>query len=1088
MGEEMAVQTKPFNSSQPAPRLVIWTARTLWAIVLALVVAVLVEMLPRNLAQTRNEWPVQQAIPAVTGYLSFADYVRLLVAVEYVAAGVYLAVGLIIFWRRSSDPFAVFASATLIMLSLVFGVSGNMEAWRLSTPLMNNAPWLVSILGAATLAALVLLLFLFPNGRFFPGWMKWVGVPLAIVVGLLILVAILPPAALPALRVVEDWGWQAFMLTLLVSFVSGLAAQIHRIRRESDPARRQQGKWVVWGLSASLLAVILFGILGWLLPDQSLYHAIENLLFPLFTTLIPLSILASILRYRLWDIDLWINRTMIYGALTFAILAVYGLSVGLFSQMFTSSGLGGAALSTFIVIALAPTLHRLARRLGDRLGSAGAAAGQDEQQRAASPGATTLTGATLFWARGLWLAVVGLALAFLIANLPYRLAELSQPCGQVDCYGGRLYPYQALIMTQSGLSLTLYAQLMTLFTLLTAFVGFGLAGLVLWRKFDDWMALLVSQLAALGSLSGFEIGHTVLPGWNALFVALQVAAWLSLTAVLFTFPEGRFRPRWIIGLALPLPIFTLAFPLLVITAQAYPGPLWDTVGEWFWPGGILAFVITLGSGLVIQVMRFFRTRDSAARRQTGWAVFGLAVAALIWVGVAVALNYIRPALGLPWPGGGSYELLMATLHALSAIAISLGFGVAMLGYRLWDVDMVLRRGLVYGGFTVLIALSYILLVGVLSIFFQGSNLWLSVIATGLVAILFQPLRQGLQRAVNRLLYGERDDPATVLSRLGQRLEGAVAADAVLPTLVETIAQALKLPFAAVIVRQEDGAEVVVEHGQRPAEVASFALVYQGEALGRLEVAARAPGESLTSNDHRLLNDISRQAGPAINAMLLTSALQRSRERLVATREEERRRLRRDLHDGLGPQLAALSVQIDATRNLLRRDPDAADQALQKYKSQVQEALTEIRRLVYALRPPALDQLGLVSALREYAAHQMGSAGLQVTVEASDPLPPLPAAVEVAAYRIALEALTNVVRHADARRCWLRLYVEDALYLEIEDDGRGMDPAARHGVGLASMRERAEELGGVCRVELRTGGGTVVWARLPMIGALPAEPR
>jgi signal transduction histidine kinase len=145
-------------------------------------------------------------------------------------------------------------------------------------------------------------------------------------------------------------------------------------------------------------------------------------------------------------------------------------------------------------------------------------------------------------------------------------------------------------------------------------------------------------------------------------------------------------------------------------------------------------------------------------------------------------------------------------------------------------------------------------------------------------------------------------------------------------------------------------------------------------------------------------------------------------------------------------------------------------------------LTEIRRLVYALRPPALDQLGLVSALREYAAHQMGSAGLQVTVEASDPLPPLPAAVEVAAYRIALEALTNVVRHADARRCWLRLYVEDALYLEIEDDGRGMDPAARHGVGLASMRERAEELGGVCRVELRTGGGTVVWARLPVVAA------
>jgi two-component system NarL family sensor kinase len=163
------------------------------------------------------------------------------------------------------------------------------------------------------------------------------------------------------------------------------------------------------------------------------------------------------------------------------------------------------------------------------------------------------------------------------------------------------------------------------------------------------------------------------------------------------------------------------------------------------------------------------------------------------------------------------------------------------------------------------------------------------------------------------------------------------------------------------------------------------------------------------------------------------------------------------------------------------DADAADRLLQATKRQMQDALADIRRLVYELRPPALDQLGLVSALREHVATQVSNGGLQVVIDAPETLPPLSAAVEVAAYRIALEALTNVLRYARAQHCWLRLRVDDALHLEIEDDGCGIDPAARHGVGLASMRERAEELGGICVVEARSEGGTLVHARLPVIG-------
>jgi signal transduction histidine kinase len=217
-----------------------------------------------------------------------------------------------------------------------------------------------------------------------------------------------------------------------------------------------------------------------------------------------------------------------------------------------------------------------------------------------------------------------------------------------------------------------------------------------------------------------------------------------------------------------------------------------------------------------------------------------------------------------------------------------------------------------------------------------------------------------------------------------------------------------------------------------------------------------------------------------HAVRLTADLRRSRERLVAAREEERRRLRRDLHDGLGPQLASLTLKLDAARNLLAHDPAAADALLVELKDQTQTAIADIRRLVYDLRPPALDQLGLVPALREHALTRKALNGLQIAVEASEPWPALPAAVEVAAYRIVLEALTNVERHARARRCVVRLTLDDALQLEIADDGVGLSPGYQAGVGLTSMRERAAELGGSCTIESASDGGTRVLARLPLV--------
>jgi signal transduction histidine kinase len=233
-------------------------------------------------------------------------------------------------------------------------------------------------------------------------------------------------------------------------------------------------------------------------------------------------------------------------------------------------------------------------------------------------------------------------------------------------------------------------------------------------------------------------------------------------------------------------------------------------------------------------------------------------------------------------------------------------------------------------------------------------------------------------------------------------------------------------------------------------------------------------------DRRLLEDLARQAGVAAHAVRLTNDLQRSRERLVAAREEERRRLRRDLHDGLGAQLAGLNVQMGVLRRLIPSDPQAADELVVELRTELRSAIADIRRLVYDLRPPALDDLGLAAALRQLAErYSAEEAGLRVHVEVPAILPRLPAAVEVAAYRIFQEALTNVVRHARARTCAATLSVVEEVCLEITDDGIGLPPGHSAGVGLISMRERAEELGGNCAIEPIQEGGTRVIVRLPL---------
>lgn len=432
----------------------------------------------------------------------------------------------------------------------------------------------------------------------------------------------------------------------------------------------------------------------------------------------------------------------------------------------------------------------------------------------------------------------------------------------------------------------------------------------------------------------------------------------------------------------------------------------------------------------------------------------------------------------------------AALMNGALLLIPLSVGIAVLRYHLFDIDILINRTLVYGALTVSVVGIYVLVVGYLSVLFRTAggqvHLAISVLATGLVALLFQPLRYRLQRGINRLMYGDRDDPYAVLSRLGQRLEATLAPEAVLPTLVETVQESLKLPYTAITLKQDDAFVVAASSGTAMSEVLRLPLVYQNKTIGQLLLCPRAPGESFSSADRRLLDDLAREAGVAVHAVRLTTNLQRmtadlqhSRERLVTTREEERRRLRRDLHDGLGPTLASLAQLLDTARILVAHDPDAATALLGDLKGQVKTTITDLRRLVYALRPPALDELGLVSAIAEHVGRFNQPNGLQVSIDAPDRLPSLPAAVEVAAYYIALEAVTNVARHAHAQTCRISLSLADELYLEITDDGDGLPADFHAGVGLASMRERAAELGGECRIEQGLTHGAQVWARLPL---------
>ena len=669
--------------------------------------------------------------------------------------------------------------------------------------------------------------------------------------------------------------------------------------------------------------------------------------------------------------------------------------------------------------------------------------------------------------------VICLTIGLFIASIPINYEQRSIICETESCPPDQVTLAGERALKRIGVSVASFVTLTIALDILVAVTFTTCAVVIFVRKPNDILAIFVTIMLVTfgaatftGAIRGIGI---VYPQLDWLLKAIGLIGNCSMLAFFFVFPNGRFVPRWstfILALYALVQVPRFYFPDSPLNLQATSLPLYN----------MLFIGINLG-GVASQIHRYRRVSDIVEKHQTKWVVYGLTLA----VGGFMVIRTISYTLLDPMGSGLPIEIALSILAILFILLLPLSITIAVIRYRLWDINPIINRTLVYGALSASTIALYIFAVGFASKSFQEASLIVSFVATGVIAILFEPLREQLQRAVNRLMYGERDDPATVLTKLSGRLDSALAPDSVLQTIVETLAQTLRLPYAAISLSDDTHAPRFASTvSLPPSELIRLPLTYQTERVGELTLAPRAIGESFSPTDMRLINLIAGQAGIAAYTLRLNNDLQQSRERLITAQEEERRRLRRDLHDGVGPTLASLSQRLDTASDLVNSDPEKSVQLLKELRGQVKGTVAEIRRLVYALRPPVLDEFGLVSAIREHVAQYTGQNGLQISFDTTEPMRSLPAAVEVAAYRIALEAFTNIINHAEANACHIVIRIENnSLLLVICDNGKGLPSNNHAGVGLTSMRERAAELGGECVIENNSSGGTLVSARLPI---------
>jgi signal transduction histidine kinase len=652
-----------------------------------------------------------------------------------------------------------------------------------------------------------------------------------------------------------------------------------------------------------------------------------------------------------------------------------------------------------------------------------------------------------------------------------------------------------LALAAIGLPVPTYPGLATIAVIATPLLLLG--GLICARKPQVRLGPLLLGLGLAGSVelvSGEYATYSALGRSGRLF-ATGAAGWLSsvaqiflvigLVAIILLFPTGRLLSRrwravaWALGAGFIGTVVGTAFggPMFNSNLDFMRNPLYVAHPPAILVGliGILTVALVLGTigSIAHLVVRLHRSRGDE-RQQLKWFAYAGIMAPLVVITLSGPLDGVAPFLGnVVW-----------TLGPLSLVA---ALGIAVLRYRLYDIDVVIRKTVVLGTIAVFITVVYmalvvgpILLVG--SGGGSGEGVVLSAIAAAVVAVAFQPVRQRARRFADRLVYGTRATPYEVLSEFSSRVGEAYASDDVLQRMAQVLAAGTGAATAAVWLRvgkELRPAAVWPEEASIPTEVPGDAVdvVHQGDLLGALSVVM-PPSDPMNPAKRRLVEDLASQAGLALRNVRLIEELRASRQRLVAAQDQERRKLERNLHDGAQQQLVALAVKIRLAETLAKREgAENTAATLEQLQSDAGNALEDLRDLARGIFPPLLADKGLPDAI----ASQARKSTVPIDIDA-DGVGRYAQEVEAAVYFCSLEALQNVAKYAHASRASIKLtLINGTLTFEVTDDGDGFDPTSiGYGTGLQGMADRLDALGGTLEVRSAPGEGTAVIGRVPSV--------
>lgn len=659
--------------------------------------------------------------------------------------------------------------------------------------------------------------------------------------------------------------------------------------------------------------------------------------------------------------------------------------------------------------------------------------------------------------RGVWVFTAVLVLLELLLGVKVEYQSyLISPCRNgldVGC------PMSLKWFAELGFPLALHAGLQALAIVVAAVPWIGMAFVLFRFKSEHPGGLLLSLMLLTGWL-GDVINIPVRLAVEAAYPAPLVhhyVAFLAMGGVILlglTFPSGRFFPKWAAFAGVGWLVLCFFNQFFRESPLAYEN--WSA---------FFNILINLGVPLLplIALTQRYRTGDPTERDQIRTILpsgIGMGVAFIVFNQLA---RVVLPALGIP--NDSPTATVLHTVQNLTQSMLAGWFGIsvslAVFRDRLFGIPWSLNRTFVYTLLTLWLVMLHTLMVLILgAVLSLQTPLLYYLVTSVVVALLVQPLRDQIQRWINRSLYGERDDPYAILNRLKPSGTPENTANLRMSTL-KSIQDSLGLPS----IRLQGNQMLSLGEEPMPYPPFSVKLEFQDQHLGQVDFSPRSP-EGFSGQEKTLLEVLSRQLSVLEYALRQGAALQQSREQLVLAREEERRRLRADLHDGIAPTLAGLYQRLDTLMDT--SDPQEQHQMLEGIQQHLKRCIADLRRMVYRLRPPALDELGMVGALKEHLLGMPIHADLH-----AENLPPLPAAVEVATYRIALEALNNVVKHAGASQVTIFLQTSGAmLSLQVQDNGHGLPADLQMGIGLRSMQERAEELGGTLLLQNHTDGLTV----------------